>query len=73
MVCSRLLQCCSEVEVVRAAGPWSVDSHAFFPDVDRVRMAVLVHSLYHVCLRRMNHGGWQAVDFAPVLSFVLHR
>ena len=33
--------------VVRAAGPWSVDSHALFPDVDRVWMAVLVHSLYH--------------------------
>ena len=60
--------------VVRAAGPWSVASHDLFPSADRVRMAMLARSLYHVFLRRMGNGGWQAVDFARyVLSFVLCR
>ena len=60
--------------VVRAAGPWSVASHDLFPSADRVRMAMLARSLYHVFLRRMGNGGWQAVDFARyVLSFVVRR
>ena len=34
----------------------------------------LAHSLYHVYLRRMERGGWQAVDFARhVLSHALCR
>ena len=50
--------------VVRAAGPWAVESHELFADAERTRAVTLVHSLYHVYLRRMEHGGWQAVDFA---------
>ena len=56
--------------VVRAAGPWSVESHELFADAERARAATLVRSLYHVYLRRMSNGGWQAVDFARgVLPF----
>ena len=50
--------------VVRAAGPWSTTTHELFGDAERARAVALAHSLYHVYLRRMEHGGWQAVDFA---------
>ena len=60
--------------VVRAAGPWSVESHELFADAERARAATLVRSLYHVYLRRMSNGGWQAVDFARgVLPFAIVR
>jgi ankyrin repeat protein len=60
--------------VVRAAGPWSTTSHELFGDAERARAVTLAHSLYHVYLRRMEHGGWQAVDFAHhVLSHLLCR
>ena len=60
--------------IVRAAGPWAVESHELFADAERTRAATLVHSLYHVYLRRMSNGGWQAVDFARgVLSFAIVR
>jgi len=60
--------------ILLAAGPWSVESHSLFPDKDRARMKVLVHSLYHVYMRNIRNGGWQAVDFARlVMSFVLER
>ena len=60
--------------VVRAAGPWSTTTHELFGDVERARAVTLAHSLYHVYLRRMEHGGWQAVDFARyVLSHLLSR
>jgi hypothetical protein len=60
--------------VVRAAGPWSVESHELFADAERARAATLVRLLYHVYLRRMSNGGWQAVDFARgVLPFAIVR
>ena len=60
--------------VVRAAGPWSVESHDLFPDADRARAVTLARSLYHMFLRRMGNGGWQAVDFARyILPFVLRH
>ena len=60
--------------VVRAAGPWSTTTHELFGDAERARAVALAHSLYHVYLRRMEHGGWQAVDFARhVLSHLLCR
>ena len=60
--------------VVRAAGPWSTTTHELFGDAERSRAVTLAHSLYHVYLRRMEHGGWQAVDFARhVLSHLLCR
>ena len=60
--------------VVRAAGPWSTESHELFADAERARAATLVRSLYHVYLRRMGNGGWQAVDFARgVLPFAIVR
>ena len=60
--------------VVRAAGPWSTTTHELFGDAERARAVTLAHSLYHVYLRRMEHGGWQAVDFARhVLSHLLCR
>ena len=60
--------------IVRAAGQWSVESHELFADAERARAAMLVRSLYHVYLRRMGNGGWQAVDFVRgVLPFVVVR
>lgn len=60
--------------VVRAAGPWSTTTHELFGDAERARAVTLAHSLYHVYLRRMEHGGWQAVDFARhVLPHLLCR
>ena len=60
--------------VVRAAGPWSTTTHELFGDAERARAVALAHSLYHVYLRRMERGGWQAVDFARhVLSHLLCR
>ena len=60
--------------VVCAAGPWSTTTHELFGDAERARAVTLAHSLYHVYLRRMEHGGWQAVDFARhVLSHLLCR
>ena len=60
--------------VVRAAGPWSASTHELFGDAERARAVTLAHSLYHVYMRRMEHGGWQAVDFARyVLSHLLSR
>ena len=60
--------------VVRAAGPWSVESHELFADAERARAVTLVRSLYHVYLRRMSNGGWQAVDLAHgVLPCVIVR
>ena len=60
--------------VVRAAGPWSAESHELFADAERARAVTLVRSLYHVYLRRMSNGGWQAVDFARgVLPFAIVR
>ena len=60
--------------VVRAAGPWSTTTHELFGDAERARAVMLAHSLYHVYLRRMEHGGWQAVDFAShVLPHALVR
>ena len=60
--------------LVRASGPWSAASHELFPDADRTRAAALAPLLYHVYLRRMGNGGWQAVDFAhAVLSQLLYR
>ena len=60
--------------VVRAAGPWSAASHELFPDAERARAERLARSLYHVYLRRVEHGGWQAVDFArAVLPYLVRR
>ena len=60
--------------IVRAAGQWSVESHELFADAERARAAMLVRSLYHVYLRRMGNGGWQAVDFVRgVLPFAVVR
>ena len=60
--------------IVRAAGQWSVESHELFADAERARAATLVRSLYHVYLRRMGNGGWQAVDFVRgVLPFAVVR
>ena len=60
--------------VVRAAGPWSVESHELFPDAKRAQAALLARSLYHVYLRRMGNGGWQAVDFTRyTLPFLIFR
>jgi hypothetical protein len=60
--------------IVRAAGPWAVESHELFANAERALAATLVRSLYHVYLRRMCNGGWQAVDFARgVLPFVIVR
>ena len=60
--------------VGRAAGPWSVESHELFADAERARAETLVRLLYHVYLRRMSNGGWQAVDFARgVLPFAIVR
>jgi len=60
--------------VVRAAGPWSVQSHELFSDANRARAATLARSLYHVYLRRMDNGGWQAVDFMrSILPFLIFR
>jgi hypothetical protein len=60
--------------IVRAAGQWSVESHELFVDAERARAATLVRSLYHVYLRRMGNGGWQAVDFVRgVLPFAVVR
>ena len=60
--------------IVRAAGPWSASTHELFGDAERARAVTLAHSLYHVYLCRMEHGGWQAVDFARhVLSHLLRR
>ena len=60
--------------VVRAAGPWSVESHELFSDVNRAQAAMMARSLYHVYLRRMDNGGWQAVDFTrSILSFLIFR
>ena len=60
--------------VVRAAGPWSAESHELFGDAERAWAATLVRLLYHVYLRRMSNGGWEAVDFARgVLSFAIVR
>ena len=60
--------------VVRAAGPWSVESHEVFADAERAWAATLVRLLYRVHLRRMSNGGWQAVDFAHgVLPFAIVR
>ena len=53
--------------VVRAAGPWSTTTHELFGDAERARAVALAHSLYHVYLRRMERGGWQAVDFARLV------
>jgi ankyrin repeat protein len=60
--------------VVRAAGPWSPTTHELFGGAERTRAVRLVHLLYHVYLRRMDRGGWQAVDFARrVLSHLICR
>ena len=60
--------------LVRAAGPWSAASHELFPDAERLQAATLVRSLYHIFLRRMGNGGWQAVDFTcTVLSHLIYR
>ena len=60
--------------VVRAAGPWSTTTHELFGDAERARAVTLAHSLYHVYLRHMERGGWQAVDFARhVLSHAMSR
>ena len=55
-----------------AAGLWSPESHEFYPDTERLEAAMMARSLYHVFLRRMGNGGWQAVDFThTVLSHLI--
>lgn len=57
--------------IVLAAGPWRTKSHFLFPDAQRALIRSLLGSLYHLFLRRMSNGGWQAVDFScHVLSLL---
>ena len=60
--------------VLLAAGQWSVESHSLFPNAARNSAATLAFSLYHMYARRMNNGGWTAVDFARyILAFTVSR
>ena len=60
--------------VLRAAGPWSPEAHELFGDAQRARAEALVRSLYHLYMRRLENGGWQAVDFAQaVLLHAIRR
>ena len=53
--------------VVRAAGPWSVASHALFPDAERAQAVSLTRSLYQVHGRWLEFGGFEPVDFVRAI------
>ena len=53
--------------VVRAAGPWSVASHALFPAAERAQAVSLARSLYQVHGRWLEFGGFEAVDFVRAI------